>query len=102
MAFELSLKKVCEKKAIPVRFQSDPRKLTTDDLLSAIEAWIADPSRAAIKGNVDPAITSLKMWRKVVLNPFSHSTPVNLTAAEVIGAINAVDVLHVAFRDHIK
>jgi energy-coupling factor transporter ATP-binding protein EcfA2 len=100
VAFELSLKKVCEKKGIPVRFQSDPRKLTTDDLLSAIEVWIADASRTAIKASVDPAIASLKMWRKVVLNPFSHSTPVNLTAAEVIGAIDAVAVLHQAFKAH--
>ena len=33
VAFELSLKKVCEKKGVPVRFQTDPRKLTTEDLL---------------------------------------------------------------------
>ena len=102
VAFELSLKKLCEKKGIPVRFQSDPRKLTTDDLLSAIETWLDDAPRAAIKALVDPAITNLKMWRKVVLNPFSRSTPVNPTAVEVIGEIDAVATLHLAFRDHVK
>jgi hypothetical protein len=39
----------------------------------------------------DSPIVSLRMWRKVVLNPFSHSTPVSLTAREVIGAIDAVE-----------
>lgn len=102
VAFELSLKKVCERKAIPVRFQTDPRKLTTADLLNAIEAWLGDASRVVMKAAVDPAIVSLRMWRKVVLNPFSHSTPVSLTAGEVIGAIDAVEALHQAFRSHIK
>ncbi|WP_296710852.1 AAA family ATPase [Rhodoblastus sp.] len=102
VAFELSLKKVCERKAIPVRFQIDPRKLTTDDLLNAIEIWLGEPSRVAMKSAVDPAIASLRMWRKVVLNPFSHSTPVSLTAVEVIGAIDAVEALHQAFRDHFR
>jgi hypothetical protein len=47
-------------------------------------------------------IQDVKLYRKVVLNPFSHSTPVNLTAAEVGGAIEAVAVLHQAFQDHVK
>jgi energy-coupling factor transporter ATP-binding protein EcfA2 len=102
VAFELSLKKVCERKAIAVRFQTDPRKLNTDDLLNAIEAWLGDASRVAMKATVDPAIVSLRMWRKVVLNPFSHWTPVSLTAGEVIGAVDAVEALHRAFKDHVK
>jgi Zn-dependent protease len=58
-------------------------------------------SRVAEKALVDPAIAGIKMWRKVVLNPFSHSTPVNLAAAEVAGAIDAVDKLKVDFDTHI-
>jgi len=55
-----------------------------------------------MKGLVDPAIADLKLWRNVVLNPFSHSTPVSLTAKEVIGAIDAFEKLHQALKDHIK
>jgi len=101
VAFELSLKKLCERKAIPVRFKSDPRQLSSDEVLTAIEAWLGDPSRTAMKALVDPAIVSLKLWRKVVLNPFSHSTPVSLTAVEVIGGIDAVEKLHADFQQHI-
>lgn len=101
VAFELVLKKLCDKKAIPVRFHLEPRQLTTDELLTAVESWLKDTSRTAIKPLIDPAITSIRMWRKVVLNPFSHSTPVNLTAAEVIGAIDAVEKLKLDFDTHI-
>lgn len=101
VAFELALKKLCERKSIPVRFKSDPRQLSSDELLTAIETWLGDSGRAALKALVDPAITSLKLWRKVVLNPFSHSTPVSLTAGEVVGAIDAVERLHADFGAHI-
>lgn len=101
IAFELALKKLCERKSIPVRFKADPRQLLSEDLLMAVEAWLTDPARSAIRAQIDPAILSLKLWRKVVLNPFSHSTPVNLTAIEVVGAINAVEALHTCFQQHI-
>lgn len=101
VAFELSLKKLCDRKGIPVRFKTDPRQLSSDDLLSAVEAWLSDSSRTAMKTSVNPSIIALKLWRKVVLNPFSHSTPVSLTSGEVIGAIGAVEDLHTAFKDHI-
>ncbi len=101
VAFELSLKKLCERKSIPVRFKSDPRQLSSDELLKAIEAWLGNPGHVGIKAAVDPAIVALKLWRKVVLNPFSHSTPVSLTAAEVIGAIHAVAKLQADFQHHI-
>ncbi len=102
VAFELSLKKVCDDMAIPVRFHIDQRKTSSEELLSAIEAWLKAPKRATEKAALDPAIVQLKMWRKVVLNPFSHSTPVNLAQAEVLGAIDAVEALHNAFKAHIK
>lgn len=101
VAFELSLKKLCERKGIPVRFKTDPRELNTEDLLNAIEAWLGETKRAAMKALVEPAIKSVRLARKVVLNQFSHSTPVSLVAAEVIGAIDAVDALHKAFKAHI-
>jgi hypothetical protein len=101
VAFELSLKKLCERKAIRVRFHLDQRQTSSDELLSAIEAWLHEARHATEKAAVDPAIAGVKMWRKVVLNPFSHSTPVNLTAAEVIGPINAVEKLHADFQTYI-
>jgi hypothetical protein len=99
IAFELSLKRTCERSGMPVRFQTDPRKLTTDDLLRAVEVWLKDHPDV---GPMAKPIQNVKLFRKVVLNPFSHSTPVNLTAAEVIGSVDAVEKLHQAFKDYIK
>lgn len=101
VAFELTLKKLCDRKSVPVRFHIEQRKTSSDELLSAIESWLNHSSRVNEKTAVAPAIGQIKMWRNVVLNPFSHSTPVNLTAAEVIGAINAVESLHSSFKTHI-
>ncbi len=102
MAFELVLKKVCDKKAIPVRYHLEARQLSTDELLSAFERWISEPARMGVKPNLDPAVSSIKMYRKVVLNPFSHSTPVTLAANEVLGAIDSVEALRNAIQVHLK
>ncbi|WP_206106370.1 hypothetical protein [Rhizobium leguminosarum] len=101
VAFELALKKLCERKSIPVRFKTDPRELNTEDLLAAIENWLDDTKRAQIKPNVEPAIKGVRLARKVVLNQFSHSTPVSLANIEVKSAIDAVEKLHADFHAHI-
>jgi energy-coupling factor transporter ATP-binding protein EcfA2 len=101
VAFELSLKKLCERKSIPVRFKADPRELSTEDLLSAIAKWLGDPKQNQINVHVEQAITAVRLARKVVLNQFSHSTPINLAGAEVKSAIDAVEALQKAFKDHI-
>lgn len=98
MAFEQSLKRVCDKKSIPVAFKSDPRHLNTDHLLTGIEKWLNDQSRAGEKARLSPHITAVKAARRVVLNQFSHSTPVTLVSAEVGGAIDAVEALDAALQ----
>lgn len=98
MAFEQSLKRFCDDLAIPVRFQADPRHLSTEDLLVGIERWLKEPKRAAHKATLSKPIRDVKAARKVVLNPFSHSTPVTLVNAEVREAIEAVKALEVAFQ----
>ncbi|MGO8126072.1 hypothetical protein ACC728_34325 [Rhizobium ruizarguesonis] len=101
VAFELSLKKLCERKSIPVRFKADPRELNTEDLLSAIETWLNSSKGSQFKQHVEQDIKNVKQARKVVLNQFSHSTPVNLADVEVKSAIDAVEALQKAFKDHI-
>lgn len=98
MAFEQSLKRVCERKAIPVAFKSDLRHLNTDHLLTGLEKWLADPARAADKIRLGPHIAAVKAARRVVLNQFSHSTPVTLVSAEVRGAIDAVEALETELK----
>ena len=102
VAFESSLKKFANRNSIPVRFRLDPKRLSTEDLLSAIEIWLKHPERAGKQVILDPLMATVKLWRNVVLNPFSHSTPVGLTATEVSGAIDAVEALHAGFSAAVK
>jgi len=94
IAFELSLKKFCSKHRVPVPYHSDPRKLTTEDFLTAVESYLSSKGNAAL----DPKIKTVKMFRKVVLNPFSHSTPVNLAELEISQATDAVEEMHTGFQ----
>ena len=98
MAFELSLKRFCERKSVRVPFKSDHRTLTTGDLLDSIEAWLGDNRRTTQKAALAPHIRAVKAARRVVLNPFSHSTPVTLVSAEIREAIDVVERLETEFN----
>lgn len=88
--FELALKSFCERFGVPVAFKTDPRHLTTDNLLSAVEAWL---KAHAAKGCLSGVVERVKLFRKVVLNPYSHAAPPNIARAEVEGAIAAIEGL---------
>mgnify|MGYP000559902113 CR=1 FL=1 len=89
-AFELALKSFCERFGVPVAYKSDPRHLDTEKLLSAVEAWLNSHSAKVCLAGV---IERIKLFRKVVLNPYSHASPPNIARAEVAGAISAIDQL---------
>ncbi|MGV9008452.1 AAA family ATPase [Brevundimonas sp.] len=98
MAFEQVLKKFCAKKGVRVAFKAEPRELNTEMLLNALKAWLQEPARNAQAPNIQPLITDVETARRVVLNAFSHSTPVTLARAEIEAAINAVEALHAGLR----
>lgn len=94
IAFEQSLKKFCDENGVRVRYRSNQKQLTAEELLIGLEKWIDEKplERAALK----PLIDGARRMRSVVLNPYSHSTPVTLTRNEVEAAIGAVELLHSA------
>lgn len=89
-AFELAVKSFCERFGVPVAFKTDPRHLDTEKLLSAVEGWFKAHSAKVCMAGV---IERVKLFRKVVLNPYSHAAPPNIARAEVEGAIASVDKL---------
>jgi hypothetical protein len=99
MAFEQSLKKFCERKGVPVAFKSNPKDLTTENLMNAIDSWLGDPRRTLPKATLDPHLVAAKASRTVILNPYSHSTPVTLVTAEIQSAIDAVETLDAKFKE---
>lgn len=89
-AFEMTLKQFCERFSVPVAFKMDQRHLDTGKLLDAVEVWLKNQHAKVCMVGI---IERVKLFRKVVLNPYSHSTPPNIARAEVEGAISAVNKL---------
>ena len=96
MAFEQSLKRFCARCGIRVPFKADPKDVNTGDLLDSIKLWLGDAKRAAAKATLAPHIRAVEAARRVVLNPFAHSTPVTLARNEIQIAFDAVEALDAA------
>lgn len=90
-AFESAAKEFCDFHSVPVSYQIDTRHIDTEMLLNAIESWLEN------KGHCEafaPIIDRVKMFRKIVLNPYSHALAPNIPRAEVEGAISLIETLH--------
>ena len=98
MALEQVLKKVCDKKAIPIRYKINERHISSDDFLTAFKNWLKGKPKEA---DMNVSIKAVEAARKVVLNPFSHSTPVTLTKSEIQSAIDAIRNFQQALIDHV-
>lgn len=90
-AFELTLKSFCERFSVPVPFKMDQRHLSTEVLLSAVEQWWN--AQAGKKAGIAGVVERVKLFRKVVLNPFSHASPPTISRSEIEGAMSAVEAL---------
>ncbi len=83
-AFEGAIKKFCDKKRLPVRYSEDPKKLTSEDF------WTAIKKRGFLQ---TPLVNEIELYRKIILNPLSHATIVNIIKKEISEAIEAVENL---------
>lgn len=85
-AFELALRRWAETGSVKIRFRTDHGDLSSQELIDAIrEQKARDPNSDATR-----ALKLVEMFRTVVLNPMSHSTPPGIVKSEVQGAIAAV------------
>ncbi|MBI3249160.1 MAG: AAA family ATPase [Deltaproteobacteria bacterium] len=89
-AFERKLQKYCEDKKVPVRYQSDPRRVTAEWLWDAIKKQLQGKGKLVAHQSI---ISRIETYRKIVLNPLSHATPTTVTRVEIQGAIDAVVAL---------
>lgn len=95
MAFEQVLKRFCSRKGVPVAFKENAKELNTGHLLAGLDAWLTHPSRQAQKTVLDPLIADARASRSVILNAYSHSTPVTLCRAEIETAVGVVRSLSI-------
>ncbi len=93
-ALEKRLRKTCSEKAVRVRFRSNPKYVSADDLWQGIVARNNDDLAARKPPFIDPHLVSrIEAVRSVVLNELSHSRVTSLTSRELTVAIQAVEDL---------
>ena len=92
-AFEAKLKSYCSKRKLPVPYDLDGRRLTTDHFLQTVEASMVS---AGTMPRMRFAIQRVALFRKGVLNPLAHFHPVTLDSSEVAAAIRAVKELRLS------
>lgn len=102
-AYELVLKKFCDKRHLPMPFYVDTNKISSEKFFRAVKEDINNPNRE-VSGMITPVpapdlaaisltFTDIELHRKQVLNPMSHAPVVSLAGAEVQAAINSVGAL---------
>jgi hypothetical protein len=100
-AFEVILKRYCDKYKVQVAYDLDGRHLNSDHFLDAIER------RLIWNGSLPKTLFTIqrvKMFRQGVLNPLSHFHPVTVSRVEVQLAITTIKSLqfHEAKTDFAK
>jgi energy-coupling factor transporter ATP-binding protein EcfA2 len=91
-ACELLLRKQCEKRKVSFHYNPDPKKITFEQLKSGLEAKLAGD-----QPKLD-ALMAITPHQTRILNPLSHDPTASLNEAEVVAAIDAVEVLMTATR----
>jgi hypothetical protein len=89
-AFETRLKNFCQGKPLPVRYYTDSRRVSSEDLWRAVTGMHGGDGACHVEATTKTTIEAL---RKVVLNPLNHAGASSITRAEVEAAIKAVERL---------
>lgn len=96
-AFEGCIRRFAQKRKLKLPFKIDPKDVTTDVFLDAIDSWAGDKTaRAPIK----PIIADLRAMRTGVLNPQSHDGAPNPSTAEVDAALTRIEELRAAISNN--
>ncbi len=90
-AFEMRIRKFCEKKKLRVKYQENPKKLQSEDFWGPIKND-KNPDGTP-RYLTETLIKEIELYRSLILNPLSHSQIVNIVKQEVDDAISAVEKL---------
>ena len=85
-AFEVAIKRFCNKKGIQVRYRENPKRLTSEDFWRPIKDKDANFIATEL-------IEEIGLYRSIILNPLSHANTVNAVKKEISAAIEAVEKL---------
>ena len=88
-AFEVAIKRFCEKKNLSVKYRENPKGLTSQDFWTSIKKGKKDGQPFLD----ERLINKIELYRSFILNPLSHSIITNIQKAEISDAIKAVQDL---------
>ena len=96
-AFESKLKSYCDKYHLPVKYNKDVRRISAEDFWQPSKNDSTNKVKAAGDAAKEAALAAMfnqiELYRKIVLNPLSHSAATPITRVEIQGAIDAVSQL---------
>lgn len=96
-AFEVIIKEFCEKRNLQVKYRENPKDLTSDDFWKPIRK-----GRGGKPFLEQELIDKIELYRKIILNPLSHSRIVLETKKEIAEAIEAVEKLEAELKEKKK
>ena len=89
-AFEVAIKKFCEKKNLLVRYRENPKDLRSDDFWTPIKTGTLKDGTPFLEQSL---INEIELYRSIILNPLSHASTVTVVKKEISEAIKAVEKL---------
>ena len=98
-AFEVAIKKFCEKKNLQVRYCENPKDLRSEDFWTPIKTGTLSDGTPFLEQSL---IDEIELYRSIILNPFSHSRIVHVVRKEISDAIKAVETLETKLEEKLK
>ena len=98
-AFEIAIKRFCDKKNIQVRYCENPKDLTSEDFWTPIKAGTLRDGTPFLEQSF---INEIELYRSIILNPLSHSRIVTVVKKEISDAIEAVEKLEAKLETKLR
>ena len=95
-AFEVIIKRFCDKRNLRVRYCENPKQLTSEDFWDPIKTGTEKDDTPFLEQTL---IDEIELYRSIVLNPLSHANIVNIPKKELEAAIAAVKELETALAN---
>ena len=95
-AFEVAIKKFCEKTNLQVKYRENPKSLTSEDFWMPIKEG---KSRDGTPFLEQTFIDEIELYRNLILNPLSHSRIITVIRKEISEAIEAVENLEAKLEE---
>ncbi|MYC71841.1 MAG: ATP-binding protein [Gemmatimonadetes bacterium] len=94
-AFEVAIKRFCDKKNLKVRYCENPKDLTSEDFWQPIKEGKRKDGTPFLD---QTRIGEIELYRSIILNPISHSRIVSVAKKEISEAIEAVEKLEAELK----